>query len=98
MQTFEFPKNPMFKTSTAVIGDVAITFIHSKQKVEQPKPSDYVVGTPDVTNSPLAATMVPRIKETTAQDQMLVVDEDEDDDEFFEHPQGSCLKIFTKMT
>lgn len=27
MHTLEFPKNPMFKTSTAVIGGVAITFI-----------------------------------------------------------------------
>ena len=27
MQTFEFPKNPMFKTSTAVIGGAAMTFI-----------------------------------------------------------------------
>ena len=34
--------------------------------------------------------MDPRIEETTAQDQMLVVDED--DDEFFEHPQGELFK------
>lgn len=27
MHTLEFPKNPMFKASTAVIGGVAITFI-----------------------------------------------------------------------
>jgi hypothetical protein len=50
-----------------------------------------VVGTSDVTNSPLAATMDPRIEETTAQDQMLVVDEEEYD-EFFEHPQGELFK------
>ena len=69
-----------------------LTFINSKQKVEQPEPSDYVVGTSDVTNSPLAATMDPRIEETTAQDQMLVVDDEEIDDEFFEHPQGELFK------
>ncbi|BDF93488.1 MULTISPECIES: MFS transporter [Pseudoalteromonas] len=56
-----------------------LTFINSKQKVEQPEPSDYVVGTSDVTNSPLAATMDPRIEETTAHDQMLVVDEVDDE-------------------
>ena len=27
MHTLEFPKNPMFKTSTAVIGGAAMTFI-----------------------------------------------------------------------
>jgi MFS family permease len=69
-----------------------LTFINSKQKVEQPEPSDYVVGTSDVTNSPLAATMDPRIEETTAQDQMLVVDDEEIDDAFFEHPQGELFK------
>ena len=56
-----------------------LTYINSRQKVEQPDASDYVVGTSDVTNSPLAATMDPRIEETTAHDQMLVVDEHQDD-------------------
>lgn len=63
-----------------------LTYINSKQKVEQPEPSDYVVGTSDVTNSPLAATMDPRIEETTAHDQMLVV-EDETVDAIGENPQ-----------
>ncbi len=36
--------------------------------------------------------MDPRIEETTAQDQMLVVDDEEIDDEFFEHPQGELFK------
>lgn len=60
-----------------VVMYLLLTFINSKQKVEQPESSDYVVGTSDVTNSPLAATMDPRIEETTAHDQMLVVDDDE---------------------
>ena len=51
-----------------------------------------MVGTSDVTISPLAATMDHRIEETTAQDQMLVVDDEEIDDEFFEHPQGELFK------
>ncbi len=66
-----------------------LSFINSKQKAEQPEPSDYVVGTSDVTASPLAATMDPRIEETTAHEQLLVVDEenthsqeDLDDEEF----------------
>ncbi|WP_404340777.1 MFS transporter [Pseudoalteromonas mariniglutinosa] len=72
-----------------------LTYINSKQKVEQPEPSDYVVGTSDVTNSPLAATMDPRIEETTAHDQMLVVDEGEemDDDDFItDHPQQELFQ------
>lgn len=59
-----------------VIMFMLLTYINSRQKVEQPEASDYVVGTSDVTNSPLAATMDPRIEETTAHDQMLVVEED----------------------
>ena len=77
-----------------------LTYINSKQKVEQPESSDYVVGTSDVTNSPLAATMDPRIEETTAHEQMLVVDEI--DDEYEENnavfdtddPQGDLFKDF----
>lgn len=71
-----------------------LTYINSKQKVEHPEPSDYVVGTSDVTNSPLAATMDPRIEETTAHEQMLVVDDvdedqnDEAEDIFTEQPQS----------
>ncbi|WP_100913591.1 MFS transporter [Pseudoalteromonas spongiae] len=78
--------------STAVLTVVMfalLSFINSKQKAEQPEPSDYVVGTSDVTASPLAATMDPRIEETTAHEQLLVVDEenthsqeDLDDEEF----------------
>lgn len=80
-----------------------LTFINSKQKVEQPESSDYVVGTSDVTNSPLAATMDPRIEETTAHDQMLVVDDV--DDEYEEdndassniNVQGDLFKDFPEQ-
>ena len=83
-----------------VIMYLLLTYINSKQKVEQPESSDYVVGTSDVTNSPLAATMDPRIEETTAHEQMLVVDEI--DDEYEENnavfdtddPQGDLFKDF----
>lgn len=67
---------------------MSLSFINSKQKAEQPEPTDYVVGTSDVTASPLAATMDPRIEETTAHEQLLVVEEehisseDLDDEEF----------------
>ncbi|WP_372768828.1 MFS transporter [Pseudoalteromonas sp.] len=75
--------------SLTVVMFVSLSFINSKQKAEQPEPTDYVVGTSDVTASPLAATMDPRIEETTAHEQLLVVeeenlssDEDLDDEEF----------------
>jgi hypothetical protein len=59
-----------------VVMFVSLSIINSKQKAEQPEPSDYVVGTSDVTASPLAATMDPRIEETTAHEQLLVVEEE----------------------
>ncbi|MFK3861299.1 MFS transporter [Pseudoalteromonas rhizosphaerae] len=83
-----------------VIMYLLLTYINSKQKVEQPESSDYVVGTSDVTNSPLAATMDPRIEETTAHEQMLVVDEIDDEYEEnnavfdTEDPQGDLFKDF----
>ena len=85
-----------------VVMYLLLTLINSKQKVEQPESSDYVVGTSDVTNSPLAATMDPRIEETTAHDQMLVVD---DDDEYEEdndassniNVQGDLFKDFPEQ-
>ncbi|MFC3030982.1 MFS transporter [Pseudoalteromonas fenneropenaei] len=58
-----------------VVMFMLLSAINSKQKAEKPAPSDYVMGTSDVTNSPLAATMDPRIEETTAHEQLLVVDE-----------------------
>lgn len=61
--------------SLTIIMFVLLSYINSKQKAEQPEPTDYVVGTSDVTASPLAATMDPRIEETTAHEQLLVVDE-----------------------
>ncbi|XOV80393.1 MAG: MFS transporter [Aestuariibacter sp.] len=56
---------------------VLLTLINNKQKAEKPEPSDYVVSASDVTTSPLAASMDPRIEESTAQDQLLVVDDNE---------------------
>ena len=79
-----------------VVMYLLLTFINSKQKVEQPESSDYVVGTSDVTNSPLAATMDPRIEETTAHDQMLVVDDEEEDNDAAPkgNAQGDLFKDF----
>ncbi|CCQ12610.1 major facilitator superfamily MFS_1 [Pseudoalteromonas luteoviolacea B = ATCC 29581] len=59
----------------AMIMFTLLTVINSKQMAEVPAPNDYVLGTSDVTNSPLAATMDPRIEETTAHEQLLMVDE-----------------------
>lgn len=53
----------------------ALTYINARQKAEKPAASDYVAATSDITSSPLAATLDPRIEEKTAQEQMLVVDE-----------------------
>lgn len=61
----------------AIFMFVALTLINSKQKAEIMEPDDYVVSASDVTNSPLAATLDPRIDEETAQEQLLVVDEEE---------------------
>lgn len=98
--------------STAVLTVVMfalLSFINSKQKAEQPELSDYVVGTSDVTASPLAATMDPRIEETTAHEQLLVVDEenthsqeDLDDEEFddqeFTKQQHPDLDVSSEQT
>ena len=53
-----------------------LTLINLRQKAEQPDHSDFVVSASDMTTSPLAATMDPRIEETIAQEQLLVVEED----------------------
>ncbi|GHF91607.1 MFS transporter [Thalassotalea marina] len=54
-----------------------LTGINSIQKREKPKESDYVVTPSDITASPLAASMDPRIEESTAQEQLLVSDDEE---------------------
>jgi MFS family permease len=51
-----------------------LTYINARQKAEKPEPSDYVASPSDITNSPLAATLDPRIEEKTAHEQMLIVD------------------------
>lgn len=72
---------------TALYGAIALlatlmfgllSFINFKQKAERPNHSDYVVSSSDITTSPLAAAMDPRIEEATAQEQLLVVDEDDE--------------------
>lgn len=55
-----------------------LSVINYRQKAEKPKHADYVVSASDITTSPLAAAMDPRIEETTAQDQLLVVDGHDD--------------------
>jgi MFS family permease len=57
-----------------------LTYINSRQKRELPESSDYVVSASDITTSPLAASMDPRIEETIAQEQLLVVEEELDID------------------
>lgn len=57
---------------------VVLSIINNKQKAEKPAPSDYVVSASDITTSPLAASMDPRIEESTAQDQLMVTDEEEE--------------------
>ncbi|WP_448213201.1 MFS transporter [Colwellia sp. MEBiC06753] len=52
-----------------------LTAINAKQKREKPEQSDYVVSPSDITTSPLAATMDPRIEEGTAEEQMLEADD-----------------------
>ncbi len=72
---------------TALYGAIAVlaalmfgvlSIIDLRQKTERPEHSDYVVSASDITTSPLAATMDPRIEEATAQEQMLVVENDPD--------------------
>lgn len=53
-----------------------LSIIDLRQKAERPEHSDYVVSASDITTSPLAATMDPRIEEATAQEQLLVVDDE----------------------
>lgn len=52
-----------------------LTAINSIQKREKPKVSDYVVTPSDITASPLAATLDPRIEESTVMEQCLELDE-----------------------
>ncbi|BDX08046.1 MFS transporter [Planctobacterium marinum] len=61
----------------SVLMFLALTYINSKQKGEIMEPDDYVVSASDVTTSPLAATLDPRIDEELAQEQLLIVDEEE---------------------
>ncbi|WP_462151900.1 MFS transporter [Pseudoalteromonas xiamenensis] len=83
-------------TVLTILMFMILSFINSKQKAEKPEPTDYVMGTSDVTNSPLAATMDPRIEETMAHEQLLVVGEDneriEDDLEDGLDEQEDALK------
>jgi len=53
---------------------VALTYINARQKAERMAHHDYVVSASDMTTSPLAASMDPRIEEATAQEQLLDVD------------------------
>ncbi|MCG7541244.1 MULTISPECIES: MFS transporter [Pseudoalteromonas] len=81
-------------SALTVVMFLLLHFINARQKAEQPEPSDYVAATSDITSSPLAATMDPRIEEKTAHEQLLVVDEDEDaprdnDDEPDDNEQNS---------
>ena len=61
----------------SVLMFAALSYINSKQKGEVMEPDDYVVSASDVTTSPLAATMDPRIDEEMAQEQLLIVEEAE---------------------
>lgn len=62
-----------------------LTAINSKQKSEKVKASDYVVSSTDITTSPLAVTMDPRIEESVVQEQLLVCEEDSKDKERKNH-------------
>jgi hypothetical protein len=57
-----------------------LTFINSRQKREKPEATDYVVSPSDITTSPLAASMDPRIADELAQEQLLVVEPDVESD------------------
>lgn len=59
----------------ALLMFMLLAFIDVRQKAERPAHSDYVVSASDVTTSPLAATLDPRIEDTVAQEQLLVVEE-----------------------
>ena len=52
-----------------------LTVINSLQKREKPTETDYVVTPSDITSSPLAATLDPRIEEATVQEQLLATEE-----------------------
>ncbi|WP_152087950.1 MFS transporter [Pseudoalteromonas sp. A25] len=80
-----------------VIMYAALTYINARQKEEEPEPTDYVAATSDITSSPLAATLDPRIEDKTAQEQMLIVDghiintdifSDDLDEELAQHAQS----------
>ena len=80
----------VFMGHTALYGAIALlcmvmfgllSVINFRQKAEKPEHADYVVSASDITTSPLAATMDPRIEEAMAQDQMLVVEDDDESDE-----------------
>lgn len=55
----------------------SLTFINARQKKESPEVSDYVVTPSDITASPFAASMDPRIEESIAQDQLVVVEQEQ---------------------
>ena len=80
----------VFMGHTALYGAIALlcmvmfgllSVINFRQKAEKPEHADYVVSASDITTSPLAATMDPRIEEAMAQDQMLVVEDNDESDE-----------------
>ncbi|WP_034474919.1 MFS transporter, partial [Aestuariibacter salexigens] len=54
-----------------------LTTINARQKAEKVSHSDYVVGGSDITASPLAATLDPRIENDIAEEQLLIVDDEE---------------------
>ncbi|CAM4194579.1 MFS transporter [Pseudoalteromonas byunsanensis] len=80
-----------------VVMYLLLTYINARQKAEQPEPSDYIAATSDITSSPLAATLDPRIEDKTAQEQMLVVDEDVDSASVYEE-EHSDQPLHDKQT
>lgn len=54
----------------------SLSFINARQKRESPEVTDYVVSPSDITASPLAASLDPRIEENIAQEQLLVVEQE----------------------
>ncbi|MCC2616852.1 MFS transporter [Aestuariibacter halophilus] len=79
-QVMEYFGHPALYGAIAVLSLLmftALTLINHRQKAERMKHSDYVVSPSDITSSPLAAAMDPRIEEATAQEQLLVVDEEQ---------------------
>lgn len=69
-------------TVLTVVMFITLTYLNKRQKKEHIEHSDYVVSASDVTTSPLAASMDPRIDEELAQEQLLVtVSQDESNTE-----------------